>query len=108
MADVHSRRVFELYQNSGFINFPEFQRLIKDLMILNGKFDSVVLGEKVILYTKIFWDQIGKVELTLTRFQNAVNIGLPFDYQCLDDEYALHLQNTYWSFFKSSNHTVSV
>jgi hypothetical protein len=97
-----SKRIFQLYNNSGFINIPEFQRLIKDLIILRSKNVVAVNEAYLSSITALLWFQIGDGQrITLSKFIEAVQTKRPFDY--ISGKMSELLQDTFLTFFAASN-----
>lgn len=97
-----SKRIFQLYNNSGFINIPEFQRLVKDLIILRSKNFVVVSEAYLSSITALLWFQIGDGQrITLSKFTEAAQYKRPFDY--ISGKMAELLQDNFLTFFAASN-----
>jgi hypothetical protein len=102
-ADIEtSKRIFQLYSNSGYINIPEFQRLIKDLITLKSKKVVAVNEGYSNRITDLLWLQIGNGQrIMLSKFVESVHTKRPFDY--VSEKISELLQDTFLTFFAVSN-----
>jgi hypothetical protein len=97
-----SKRIFQLYNNSGYINIPEFQKLIKDLITLKSKKIVAVNEGYLNSITGLLWFQIGGGQrIMLSKFVESVQTKRPFDY--ISEKISELLQDTLLTYFAVSN-----